>query len=267
MAKQLNGNSLSNRYIFTYYSIKYYFFMGNYKMYADNYLKYIRYKSPDVIAAKYYYSDIQNKKCKYCPYYFRCCASGRIFPLNQISVQKEPMTQIKPQNVTVSEMVSEMVPETTKVYNDTSQEINLIINTNSDSTALANNQELIQGEIIVETQDVVRIDNENDSTIISNNNEHTGEDIKNIDLPLTPENTPCGFLHYRKWWELIEVDISVCGKIITGIPIFAEENTLRVINDNHSYFIPIEKIDYIRTTDGLRSSFNKIACKKDSVKK
>ena len=64
-----------------------------------------------------------------------------------------------------------------------------------------------------------------------------------------------GLLHYRKWWERSEIDLSVCGRLITGIPIFVEENTLRVVNSRYSYFIPLEKIDYIRTTDGLRSSF------------
>jgi len=64
-----------------------------------------------------------------------------------------------------------------------------------------------------------------------------------------------GLLHYRKWWEQNEVDICVCGKLISGIPIFIEENTLRLINSRHSYFVPLEKIDYIRTTDGLCSSF------------
>jgi len=64
-----------------------------------------------------------------------------------------------------------------------------------------------------------------------------------------------GLLHYRKWWEQNEVDLSVCGKLISGTPIFVEENTLRVINKQYSYFIPLEKIDYIRTTDGLCSSF------------
>jgi len=64
-----------------------------------------------------------------------------------------------------------------------------------------------------------------------------------------------GLLHYRKWWERNEIDLSVCGKLITGTPIFVEEDTLRVINSKYSYFIPLEKIDYIRTTDGLCTSF------------
>ena len=64
-----------------------------------------------------------------------------------------------------------------------------------------------------------------------------------------------GLLHYRQWWERSEVDISVCGKLISGTPIFIEENTLRVVNRSHSYFVPLEKIDYIRTTDGLCTSF------------
>ena len=73
------------------------------------------------------------------------------------------------------------------------------------------------------------------------------------------QKAPCagfyGLLHYRKWWERNEIDLSVYGKLITGTPIFVEENTLRVINSKYSYFIPLEKIDYIRTTDGLCSSF------------
>ena len=64
-----------------------------------------------------------------------------------------------------------------------------------------------------------------------------------------------GLLHYRKWWERSEADVSVCGKLISGTPIFIEENTVRVVNSKYSYFIPLEKIDYIRTTDGLCSSF------------
>ena len=66
-----------------------------------------------------------------------------------------------------------------------------------------------------------------------------------------------GLLHYRKWWEQNEVDLSVCGTLISGTPIFIEENTLRVINSKYSYFIPLEKIDYIRTTDGLCTSFQR----------
>lgn len=65
-----------------------------------------------------------------------------------------------------------------------------------------------------------------------------------------------GLLHYRKWWERVEAEILVNGKLITGIPIFIEENTLRVINKDHSYFIPLEKVDYIRTNDGLDPSLN-----------
>ncbi|MCL1951196.1 MAG: hypothetical protein FWF60_00060 [Oscillospiraceae bacterium] len=60
-----------------------------------------------------------------------------------------------------------------------------------------------------------------------------------------------GLLHYRQWWERSEVDISICGKLVSGTPIFVEENTLRVVNSKYSYFIPLEKIDYIRTADGL----------------
>ena len=80
--------------------------------------------------------------------------------------------------------------------------------------------------------------------------------------PAEAPKAPCGgcaglfgLLHYRQWWERNEVDISICGKLVSGTPIFLEENTLRVVNCKYSYFIPLEKIDYIRTTDGLCSSF------------
>lgn len=62
-----------------------------------------------------------------------------------------------------------------------------------------------------------------------------------------------GLLHYKKWWERSEADIFVNGNILTGIPIFTDKNTLRVVNSAYSYFIPLEKIDYIRTTDGLEA--------------
>lgn len=62
-----------------------------------------------------------------------------------------------------------------------------------------------------------------------------------------------GLFHYGKWWERSEVDIFVNGNILTGIPIFTDKNTLRVVNNCHSYFVPMEKVDYIRTTDGLQS--------------
>ena len=61
-----------------------------------------------------------------------------------------------------------------------------------------------------------------------------------------------GLFFYKKWWELSEVDIFVNGEMISGIPIFSDKNTLRVVNGAYSYFVPMEKIDYIRTTDGLK---------------
>lgn len=66
---------------------------------------------------------------------------------------------------------------------------------------------------------------------------------------------PCGLLHFRAWWELVEVDLCVGGRLISGIPIFVEEGTLRVINRQHSYFVPLGKVDYICTNDGLCSAF------------
>lgn len=61
-----------------------------------------------------------------------------------------------------------------------------------------------------------------------------------------------GLLYYKKWWEKNVVNIFVGGTAIIGTPIFVNQNTLRVVNDSHSYFIPLEKIDYIRTDDGLQ---------------
>lgn len=63
-----------------------------------------------------------------------------------------------------------------------------------------------------------------------------------------------GLLHYKKWWELTEVDVIVNGHMVTGVPVFTHNNTLRVVNDKHSYFIPLEKVDYIRTDDGLKQN-------------
>lgn len=67
-----------------------------------------------------------------------------------------------------------------------------------------------------------------------------------------------GLFHYRQWWERNQADISVNGELLSGVPIFTDKNTLRVVNDKYSYFIPLEKIDYIRTDDGLRE-----ACRSD----
>lgn len=66
-----------------------------------------------------------------------------------------------------------------------------------------------------------------------------------------------GLLYYRKWWERSDVDISVNGDMLSGIPVFTDKNTLRIMNDIYSYFIPLEKIDYIRTTDGLKTDHSK----------
>lgn len=60
-----------------------------------------------------------------------------------------------------------------------------------------------------------------------------------------------GLYYYKDFWDLREVDVLVNGEALTGIPIFTNENTLRVINEEHSYFIPMKNVDYIRTTDGL----------------
>jgi len=67
-----------------------------------------------------------------------------------------------------------------------------------------------------------------------------------------------GLLQYRKWWFMREVALSVNGRMIEGTPVFLRKGALRVIGEAHSYFVPMAKIDYIRTADGygaIRSYF------------
>lgn len=66
-----------------------------------------------------------------------------------------------------------------------------------------------------------------------------------------PDAEAQGLLYYKKWWYLREVDLSVRGELLTGIPIYFQQDTLRVVNDAFSYFIPMAHVDYIRTPDGL----------------
>ena len=83
------------------------------------------------------------------------------------------------------------------------------------------------------------------------------------DATVPPANQACpaeapakpgdGLLFFRRWWERSHADLAVGGKLISGVPIFAEAGTLRVVSQRYSYFIPLEKIDYIRTADGLSS--------------
>lgn len=62
-----------------------------------------------------------------------------------------------------------------------------------------------------------------------------------------------GLLHFKKWWYLRRIDVSVKGKLLTGIPIFVRKNAIRVVNDAYSYIIPLHNVDFIRTPDGFRS--------------
>ncbi len=71
-------------------------------------------------------------------------------------------------------------------------------------------------------------------------------------LPNTVIDTRgAGYLQYQDWWFLREVDIAVCGHVLTGTPIFLHSDTLRVVNNHNSYFVPLGRIDYIRSNDGL----------------
>lgn len=69
-----------------------------------------------------------------------------------------------------------------------------------------------------------------------------------------------GLLYYQRFWYLCDVSISVRGELLSGIPMDMHENTLRLINEQYSYFIPIHQVDYIRTPDGLETSFNGKRC-------
>ena len=42
------------------------------------------------------------------------------------------------------------------------------------------------------------------------------------------------------------------GKLLTGIPMMIRKNAMRVMNEHHSYIIPMDNVDYIRTPDGLQ---------------
>lgn len=72
-----------------------------------------------------------------------------------------------------------------------------------------------------------------------------------LEGPEEPDPAIEGLLHFKKWWYLRKVDVSVNGEMLTGIPIQIRKNALRVINDDDSYFIPMRNVDYIRTPDGL----------------
>lgn len=63
-----------------------------------------------------------------------------------------------------------------------------------------------------------------------------------------------GLLHFKKWWQFRDVGVSVNGVLVTGTPIQLQKKTLRVVNDQYSYFIPMKNVDYIRTPDGLEMS-------------
>lgn len=64
-----------------------------------------------------------------------------------------------------------------------------------------------------------------------------------------------GLLYYQKFWYLSEVEISIRGELLHGTTLEFHENTIRLVNKKHSYYIPLHKVDYIRTSDGLETSF------------
>ena len=73
---------------------------------------------------------------------------------------------------------------------------------------------------------------------------------RKLTFPVRPRK-PKGLLRYKKWWFYRRVSICVNGTLLCGTPICLRDNTLRVVNNAYSYFIPLKRIDYIRTPDGL----------------
>lgn len=85
------------------------------------------------------------------------------------------------------------------------------------------------------------------------------EDMDSFDQTAPPQGDNCetlseetmGLLQYKKWWFLRPVDINVGGEMLYGTPIFIKNGTIRLANESDSFFIPLSKVDYIRTCDGL----------------
>jgi len=90
------------------------------------------------------------------------------------------------------------------------------------------------------------------------------EETDTIGVPLDgpptaiPEKTPEaeGLFQFRKWWEYEKVELRVNGSLLEGVPIFADETVMRIVNDDHSYFIPLCKVDYIRTENGFNGTLS-----------
>ena len=82
--------------------------------------------------------------------------------------------------------------------------------------------------------------------------------VPNAAMPVTTTASdgcrkPCGagLTQFKEWWFERMVDIRVGDVTLRGMPLFLRGDTLRVVCDAHSYFIPLSRIDYIRTPNGL----------------
>lgn len=87
-----------------------------------------------------------------------------------------------------------------------------------------------------------------------NYSRNNGITVKMASAKASDIDTPCsyvekGLLRYKKRWERREVDICVNKRMLTGIPIFTGSNTLRVVDGDYSYFIPLEKVVFILIRD------------------
>ena len=64
-----------------------------------------------------------------------------------------------------------------------------------------------------------------------------------------------GLLCYQHHWYLNDADVKVQGELLSGIPIGLKGNTLCLINKEYRYFIPLGRVEYIRTAEGLENGF------------
>ena len=75
-----------------------------------------------------------------------------------------------------------------------------------------------------------------------------------VNEPQTEEITPApeceGLMRFEKWWYRRSVEVRAGGETILGTPIIIEGGVMRLINEGYSYFVPLGKVDFIRTRDG-----------------
>lgn len=119
----------------------------------------------------------------------------------------------------------------------------------------SDNKNYLQTNELPEKQDDIQNNIINKSITIATDEKHSeiNEENTNSLAPYMYQGIEdsIGLLEYKKWWWLRPVEVSIYGEILNGTPIFIRNGTIRLINENDSYFIPLNKITYIKTVDGL----------------